>query len=319
MTNTRRKLAISSFWPLQAELTAKIAATAPGYDLLDLSTNPTDEQLAECEILFGNVKADIISKMPNLKWVHSQTAGVEIYLDPPLPSDIMLTNSSGAYGITIAEHMLLFTLMLLRNSGVSFSQQCEHVWKSYTSRNLYNLKVTVVGLGDIGGRYAMLCHTMGAAVNGVVRSPRSNKPQYVDNLFTSGQLDEAIRDADIVALALPGTGETAGILSRERLEGMKKGALIINVGRGSAIDQDALIELLQSRHIGGAALDVTSPEPLPPTSPLWDMPNVIITPHVSNGGHDNITKFVIDVFVRNLTDYLNGRPFGRTVDRSAGY
>ena len=319
MTNTKKKIAISSFWPLQADLTAKIAAAAPDYDLLDLSNNPTDEQLADCEILFGNVKADIISKMPKLKWVHTQTAGVEIYLNPPLSKDIMLTNSSGAYGITIAEHMLLFTLMLLRNSGVSFSQQREHIWKNYTSRNLYNLKVTVVGMGDIGGRYALLCHTMGATVSGVVRNPRNNKPQYIDKLFTADNIDEAIKDADVVALALPGTGETAGILSRERLAVMKKGALIINAGRGSAIDQDALISSLQSGHTGGAALDVTTPEPLPAGSPLWDMPNVIITPHISNGGHDNITRFVIDVFLRNLADFLNGRPFERIVDRDAGY
>jgi len=314
-----KKIAISSFWPLLAEHTDKIAAAAPGYELLDLSTNPSDEQRAGCEILFGNVKAGTIEKMPNLKWVHTQTAGVEIYLNPPLPSDILLTNSSGAYGITIAEHLLLFTLMLLRQSGLSFSQQRENIWNNYTSRNLYGLKVTVVGMGDIGGRYAMLCNTMGATVSGVVRNPRSSKPQYVDKLYTTNQLDVAIRDADIVALALPGTAETTGILSRELLAGMKKGALVINVGRGSAIDQDALVDLLQRGHLGGAALDVTTPEPLPASSPLWNLPNVIITPHVSNGGHNNITKFVIDVFVRNLTDYINGRPFGRVVDRSIGY
>jgi len=319
MTNTKKKIAISSFWPLQADLTAKISAAAPGYELLDLATMPADEQLAGCEILFGNVKADVIQKMPMLKWVHSQTAGVEIYLNPPLSKDILLTNSSGAYGITIAEHMLHCTLVLLRNTVLSLSQQREHIWKSYTSRILYGLKVTVVGMGDIGGRYAMLCHTMGASVSGIVRNPRKNKPQYAENLFTSDHIDEAIKDADIVALALPGTGETAGILSRERLAAMKKGVLVLNVGRGSAIDQDSMIVLLQSGHIGGAALDVTTPEPLPPDSPLWDMPNVIITPHVSNGGHDNITRFVIDIFVRNLTDYINGQPFEREVDRDAGY
>jgi len=315
-----KTIAISSFWPLQAGELAKIIKAAPNYKLLDLSTNPTNEQLAGCEILFGNAEAGIISKMPKLKWVHAQTAGVEMYLNPvnALSKDILLTNSSGAYGISIAEHMLNVTLMLLRNSIGYISQQRKHIWKGLgTARNLHNCNVTVVGMGDIGGRYALLCHAMGATVSGVVRSGRTT-PQYVNKLYT-GNIDEALQDADIVALALPRTSETVGILSRERLVGMKKGALIINIGRGCAIDQDALVELLQNGHIGGAALDVTTPEPLPQDSPLWDMQNVIITPHISYGGRDNTSGPVVDKFVRYLTDYLSGRPFEREIDRDAGY
>ncbi|MCL2527627.1 MAG: D-2-hydroxyacid dehydrogenase [Defluviitaleaceae bacterium] len=319
----KKIIAISSFWPLPEELLAKISAAAPDYELLDLSTNPTDEQLAECEILFGNAKADIISKMPNLKWVHAQTAGVESFLNPanPLPKDIALTNSSGAYGIAIGEHMLNFTMMLLRNSAGYLSQQRQHIWRGITAtaRNLYNRNVTVIGLGDIGGRYAMLCHALGANVSGVVRTPRSSKPEYINTLYTTDQIEDAIKDADIVALALPGTGETAGILSRQRLAAMKKGVIIVNIGRGSAIDQAALVELLQSGHIGGAGLDVTTPEPLPQDSPLWDMENVIITPHVSHGGRDNTSGLVVDKFVRYLKDYLAGRGFERVIDRKAGY
>ena len=318
---TRKKIGLLSFWPLPDELTSKISAAAPNHDLLDLSANPNDDELAGVEIVFGNVKAEMIKKMPNLKWAHAQTAGVEVYLNPkaPLSEDILLTNSSGGFGIAIAEHMLNFTLMLLRNSFGYYDKQRRHLWESLTGRNIYGCNVTVVGMGDIGSRYAYLCHTMGATVSGVVRSPRDNKPEYVDKLFTTNETDEAIKSADIVALALPGTGDTAGILSRERLQSMKKGALIINVGRGSAIDQDALIELLQSGHIGGAGLDVTTPEPLPKDNPLWDMPNVIITPHASHGGKDNTSGLIIDKFVRYLNDYLNGRPFERVIDRKAGY
>jgi len=320
MANTKKKIAVSSFWPLPEDFAADIAAVAPDYELVYLSDNPTDSQLAECEIIFGNVGADVRQKMPKLKWAHAQTAGVEIYLNPPLPNDVLLTNSSGAYGIAIAEHMLHFTLMLLRNATGYLSQQRKHIWKGIgRARNLNSCNVTVVGMGDIGGRYALLCHAMGAKVNGVVRTPRNDKPQCVEKLFTTDQLDDAIQDADIVALALPGTGETTGILSRERLISMKKGAFIINIGRGSAIDQDALIELLQNGHIGGVGLDVTTPEPLPQDNPLWDMPNVIITPHVSHGGRGNTTGLVVDKFVRYLADYVNGRPFEREIDREAGY
>ena len=317
-----KKIAISSFWPLPPEVLAKIQAAAPEYELLDLSTKPTGGQLLDCEILFGNAHAEIVRKMPNLKWVHAQTAGVEGYVSPEmgLSENILLTNSSGAYGISIAEYMLTVTLMLLRNASGYIAQQKEHVWKALgRAHNLYGCNVTVIGMGDIGGRYAYLCHAMGATVSGVVRSQRAGKPEYISKLFTTGQVDEAIQDADIVALALPGTGETAGILSRQRLANMKKGALIVNVGRGSAIDQDALIELLASGHLGGAGLDVTTPEPLPRDNPLWDMPNVIITPHTSHGGRDNTSELVVGKFVRYLKDYLAGRPFERVVDRKAGY
>ncbi|MCL1788620.1 MAG: D-2-hydroxyacid dehydrogenase, partial [Defluviitaleaceae bacterium] len=287
-----KKIAISSFWAIPPEMLEKIRAAAPGYEVLDLSTKPADDVLAGCEIVFGNVGGDMIAKMPNLKWVHAQTAGVEMYAG--LPSHILLTNSSGAYGIAIGEYMLTATLMLLRGAPGYVLQQKEHVWQARgPARNLHDCRVAVVGMGDIGGRYAYLCHAMGAEVCGVVRSARSSKPAYVNALYTTAEMDEALRDADIVALALPGTGETAGILSRERLAAMKPGAMVINVGRGSAIDQVALAEMLASGHLGGAALDVTMPEPLPKDSPLWDMPNVIITPHISHGGRDNTAGLVL--------------------------
>jgi len=317
-----KKIAISSFWPLQADVLAKISAAAPGYELLDLSTNPSDTQLQDCEILFGNVGPDVVGKMPNLKWIHAQTAGVEGYISPAmgLVEDIFLTNSSGAYGISIAEHMLTVTLMLLRNAGGYIAQQKEHVWKFLgTARNIHDCNITIIGMGDIGGRYAAICSALGASVSGVVRSKRSNTPEYVDKLFTADELDKALENADVVALALPGTGETAGILSRKRLANLKNGAVVINVGRGSAIDQDALVEFLANGHLGGAGLDVTTPEPLPQDNPLWDMSNVVITPHVSYGGRDNTSELVIGKFVRYLKDYLSGKPFERVVDRVAGY
>jgi len=314
----KKNLAILSFWPFPEDLLAKIKSAAPNHEIIDLSNEHSDAQLANVEIAFGNIDPKIISKMLNLKWLHTETSGVEGFLN--LPENILLTNSSGAYGISIAEHMLGFTLMLLRNSPGYVHQQREHIWQTtYSARNLYNCNVLVIGLGDIGGRYAFICHTMGAKVNGVVRTPRNTKPEYVNKLYTTDQRNEAVKDADIIALALPGTGETTGILSRELLSATKKGALIINIGRGSAIDQPALIELLQSGHLGGAALDVTTPEPLPQDNPLWDMPNVIITPHISYGGRDNTSGLVIERFTRYLKDYQNGKPFERVVDRGAGY
>jgi len=317
-----KKIAISSFWPFDASATARLQAAAAGYQLLDLSNQPSDAQLSECEILFGNANMETIRKMTSLKWVHLQTAGVDWYADPKngVSENVLLTNSSGAYGISIAEHMLTVTLMLLRHAAGYVTQQQQHVWENIGSaKNLYSCNITVVGMGDIGGRYAELCHAMGASVSGVVRTPRTSNPKHIKNIFTTSQLETAIQDADIVALAVPGTSETEGLFSRHILSKMKKGAIIINVGRGSAIDQDALADLLQNGHLGGAALDVTIPEPLPTDSPLWDMPNVIITPHVSYGGRDTTFELIFEKFLQYFADYQQGRPFQRVVDRKAGY
>jgi len=319
-----KKIVLVNLSPLPEALKEKIHTAAAGkYEVIDILDKPTDEQLAACEIIFGNAKPDLIAKMPALKWVHAQTAGVDIYLNsaPRLSDDILLTNSTGAYGVPIAEHMLTYTLMLLRHAYEYITRQQEKTWGfiGKIGHTLYGRRVTVVGMGDIGGRYAMLCHAMGAKVCGVVRTPRAQMPPYIDRLYTTEQLDEALQDADIVALALPGTSETAGILSRERLRGMKKGALIVNVGRGTAIDQDALVQLLKNGHLGGAALDVTTPEPLPQDNPLWELPNVLITPHVGHGGRANTDEIIVSKFLRYLDDYIAGRKLERLVDRDAGY
>lgn len=315
-----KKIAIASVWPLPQNLLTQIANVAPGYSLLDLSASPTDQELEQCEILFGNTSQ--WNRMPNLKWVHAQTAGVDVYINSgnSLPQDVLLTSSTGAYGISIGEHMLGVTLMLLRNLHGYVVQQQQNIWRGLPpATNLHGRNVLVIGMGDIGGRYAFLCNAMGATVNGVVRSARSTKPSYVNELQTMESLDKLLPPADIIALALPGTGDTHGVLSQERLALSKQGALIVNVGRGTAIDQNALIEYLQNGHIGGAALDVTNPEPLPQDSPLWQMDNVIITPHTSHGGRNNTAQFVVDKFIRYLQDYQNGTPFERVVDRVAGY
>lgn len=309
-------------WEAQGDIGGKILAIAPGYQLLDLSQKLEDASLAKCEILFGNVTPDVVNKMTSLKWVHAQTAGVDMYLNEAvnLPERVLLTNSTGAFGIPIGEYMLTTTLMLLRHMPFYMAQQKAHIWEwGATATNMYGRKVAVVGLGDIGGRYAYLCHMMGAQVTGVVRTKRDTMPDYVQEIYTTADIQTAIKDADIIALAMPGTSETEGLMSKALLATAKKGAIIVNVGRGNAIDQDGLIALLQSGHLGGAALDVTTPEPLPEDSPLWDMPNVVITPHMSHGGRGNTGAFICDKFLRYLQDYVNGRPFEKVIDRRVGY
>ena len=315
-----RKIAVN-FTDLTEKRLARIIAAVPGFDIL--TADQFKAGISECEIIFGHVNEKQLRSAKNLKWLHVQSAGVEYYLRPEmgLAESVILTNSAGMHGIGIAEHMLTFTLMLMRRMHSYVSQQPKHKWEYLGSvQSIYQSLITVVGLGGIGSEYAARCRALGATVRGVVRTPREETPDCVDTLFTIDQLDEAIKDADVVALTLPSTAETIKLFDKERMLKMKKGAFILNIGRGTAIDQDALIELLESGHLGGAGLDVTEPEPLPADSKLWDLPNVVLTPHVSGGGSLDITSdLIVDRFVDYLRDYIAGRSFKQVVDRKAGY
>ena len=299
----------------------KIIDAATGYKVL--SGEDAKADIGNCEIIFGHVEPDLITLAKNLKWLHTQSAGVDYYLKPEmgLPDSVILTNSAGMHGISISEHMLAFTLMLMRHMHSYIKQQPQHKWENLGPVNsIYQSIITVVGLGGIGSQYATRCRALGATVRGVVRSPRADIPDCVNTLVTIDKLDNAIADADVVALTLPSTLETAQLFDKNRMLKMKKGALILNIGRGSAIDQDAMIELLKSGHLGGAGLDVTEPEPLPADSELWDLPNVILTPHISGGGILDLTSdLIVDRFIDYLKDYILGKRFERIVDRKAGY
>ena len=299
----------------------KIKNIANGYEVLQLE--PNDEKILDCEVVFGGIKPEFISQSSNLKWLHAHFAGVDSLLKPEVnfPKDVMLTNSAGTYGISISEYLLTITLMLMRRNLEYAKLQVQNKWQPLGEiKCIYGSKVCVVGLGDIGEHYAKRCRLLGATVNGVVRTPRKIKPDSIDELYTIDQLDEAIADADVVALCLPGTSETAGLFDEERLNKMKRGALLLNIGRGTAIDTAALICALETGQIGGAGLDVTDPEPLPSDSTLWQMDNVIITPHISGNHTLELTNdLIVDKFVNYLQDYIAGRVFERVVDKELGY
>ena len=160
---------------------------------------------------------------------------------------------------------------------------------------------------------------LGAAVTGVCRSGRAEEPAF-DRVLPVGQLNELLPQADALVMALPATAETAGVLSRERIALLGPQALVVNVGRGSAIDQPALVEALTARRLAGAALDVMEPEPLPPDHPLWQCPNTILTPHVSGNMALGLTcDLDVDMFCRDLGRYAAGEPLENLVDRSRGY
>ncbi len=295
-------------------------ARAAGYTLTELPEDAGD--LGGFEILCGYFTPDQLRSASALVWLQLPCAGADKYVDEtmyPHPG-VTLTNSSGAFGAAIAEQLIMGSLMLLRRMPEYQRQQRERVWRRAGSLGfLRGSRVTVLGTGNLGGTFAEYCHAMGATVRGVNRSGRTDNPHFAA-VYPMERLAEAVADADIVAACLPLTAATQGRLDRSFFEAMQPGAFFLNVGRGKTVRQRDLIDALQSGGIAGAMLDVAEEEPMPPDCPLWDMENVIITPHVSGSDQDADNIAVIfSIFRENLRRYFAGEPLRNIVDRSVGY
>jgi len=277
----------------------------------------------EYEVLYGHCSTDVLKASRNLKWFCCCYAGVEPYQDESVfPSpDTLLTNSSGAYGITISEHILMVTLMLLRRMPDFQEVVRQHGWlQSLPMRSICGSSITMLGTGDIGTNFARRAKALGAkTVRGVCRSRKPSDPAY-DEIYTLNEMDAVLPLTDILVMALPSTKETACLFSKERIALLRPDALLINVGRGSTIDQDALMDALNEGRLGGAALDVMTPEPLPADHPLWDTKNLILTTHCSGNMSLGITCDInVNMFCEDLERYAKGEPLKHLVNRRLGY
>lgn len=279
------------------------------------------EDLAWADALLGNIDPELLKNAPNLQWMQTSSAGVEPYVKPgTLPEGAALTNATGAYGLAISEHMLGMLLMVLKKLELYRDAQRDGAWQSQGSvRSVYGATVLVLGMGDIGGDFGRLCKAMGAYVVGVRRTD-AQKPDYADEVRLIDELDALLPRADVVAVTLPGTQATRGLLNRERIGRMKPGAVVLNVGRGYIIDTEALCDALEDGRLGGAGLDVTEPEPLPKGHRLWRIPTAVVTPHVSGGYHLFEThQRIVGIFAENMRRFIAGEPLRNLVDFSTGY
>jgi len=279
-----------------------------------------DRQLADADVLAGTLWAiPPITNVRNLKWIHSFSAGVERVLTPEVKaSDVIVGNCSGIHTVPIAEHILGFMLIFTRRFYQTFQNQQKKIWEKQESiTELRDKVVLIVGLGHIGMEAASLANCLGAHVIAVDTSEKE-KPEFVTSLYSSEQLDEVLPKADFVVLCLPYTQGTYHLFGMAKFRAMKDTAVLINIGRGGVVYEQELIEALKQKTIGGAALDVTETEPLPKESPLWDMENVIITPHHS-GWSEKYMDRAIDVFCANLKAYLRGERLPNLVDKTRGY
>ena len=278
----------------------------------------------DCEILFGHCSQKVIASARNLKWFCCCWAGVdrfckdELYQNPKC----LLSNSSGAYGVTIAEHLVMTALMLLRRQLEYNELIRTRGWDTLpgTIHSLYGCRITVLGTGDIGTSFARRVKAFcPARIVGVRRSVKPADPAF-DEVRASAELDRILPETDLLVMALPNTPDTVGILSRERMALLPEGAYVINVGRGTAVDQEALADALNSGHLAGAALDVVVPEPLPADHPLRDAKNILLTPHVAGNTTLPYTQQkTLDMFFADLENYCAGKPLLHGVDRKKGY
>ncbi len=281
----------------------------------------TQEDVDWAQVILGNVPAAMLHGSPALEWLQTNSAGVEPYIQPGvLAGDTLLTNATGAYGLAIAEHMLGMLLELFKKLELYRDAQKSGAWQSQGAvKAVYGSTVLVLGMGDIGGEFAARCKALGAKVIGVRRSPRPC-PEYADEVHLLEDLDSLLPHADVVAVTLPGTDATRGLMSRERLAKMKEGAVLLNVGRGFIVDTEALCDALERGHLSGAGVDVTDPEPLPPTHRLWNIPTAVVTPHISGFYHLREThERIVGIFLENLRHFQAGEPLRNLVDFATGY
>ena len=278
--------------------------------------------MKDVEIIFGKpVKTAAVLR--DIRWICLPSAGADLFTGPGaiLSDELILTNSSGAYGATLAEHMVMVTLMLVRRMPEFQEGIRNRRWlRPLDQRSVKNSRVTVLGTGDLGACYARRIKSFEPRqIIGVNRSGKCSEPAF-DRIVPWTEMDSVFAETDILAMTLPSTPETKGILSAERIALLPKDAYVINVGRGDAVDEEALVRALNEERIAGAALDVMQHEPLPENDPLWEAKNVILTPHIAGNMTIAHTKDrAVEMFCEDLINYANGRPMTYRVNRRLGY
>ncbi len=254
----------------------------------------------------------------SLKWIQWCGAGVDGVLFPDLvSSDVILTNARGLYDRAMAEYALCFILMQVKDMQRTLNFQREHDWQYRLTGKLVGKHVAVYGVGSIGSEIASMLKAVGMQVTGIGRTAREDHPVFGEVLDQDSSQD-VLSQADWVVGILPATAETENYFDADFFNAMKSTAYFLNLGRGSSVDEAALLDVLTNARIAGAALDVFQNEPLPADDPLWTAPNLIISPHMSGDDEDaNTTMF--EMFCDNLARYERGQPLRNLVDKERGY
>ncbi len=326
------KILVYVSWPVKAwsipdAKVAELRERFPEIEFLHART------LDEARAVIGDVDAAFtpyldspaIAAAERLRWVHSSAAAVQGLL--PLADlaarGIAVSNSRGIQAVAIAEHVMGGLLVLSRKYKEILTAQQEHRWIQNNLTNdwpwlLHGRRMSIVGLGTIGMEIAKRAHAFGMTVRGVRRRADGARPDFVERVFGTHQIDEAICAAEILVLSAPGVAATHGMIGSAQLAMLERGAILVNVARAQIVDGPAMLSALESGQLGGAVLDVFEREPLDAADPLWSMPNVVITPH-SSGFRANHWDDVIEMFSENLVRFQTGKSLVNAVDPAAGY
>ena len=314
------KLLVTSPWFGQAM--ENLQATFPEVEfVIPDSPEAAAGLAADVEIIFGRPNRETFLAAKQARWIQSSSAGVEWMRDIPelRESDITITNTRGAHAATIAEHAMGMLVLLARGFPALLKNQAQKSWGAgeISMVGLSGLTMGIIGMGQIGRAVAQRAHAFEMTIVAVDAHDVS-RPDYISQFWLLDGLPELMKQADIVVVAVPITPETRGMLGPEQLRLMESSAFLLVLSRGGIIDEPTLIEMLNEGALAGAGLDVAATEPLPADDPLWDAPNIFITPHCSPRSVQT-RNMVIGIMRDNLRRYLAGEALHNLVDKKLGY
>jgi D-2-hydroxyacid dehydrogenase (NADP+) len=305
----------------------KIEAISPN---LEVTKNNKEKEVLklteDTDILFsGLFSLEIFLKAKKLKWIQTTGAGVDRFLHPEvINSQTIITNAGDIFATPVSEHIILLMLSFCRQMPLFTLNQSQKKWERYGGytkgicQELSGKTLGVVGLGKIGSETAKKAKHLGMKIIATKKNPAPQKPDYVDTLLSTEDLPILLKESDFVTITAPLTKETQGLISKEQLQIMKKTSYLINVSRGKIVKEQELITALKEHKIAGAGLDTFEEEPLPQNSKLWEMENVIITPHMA--GQSNIfLERITMIFIQNLQLFLTNNPMINTINKNTGY
>jgi phosphoglycerate dehydrogenase-like enzyme len=314
-------------WVLPRPFVDELRRDFPQHTFIDAWDRETLRQvLPQGDAAFAAfVDRDIVHSLTRLRWVQAPAVGVgHILSEELIASPIVLTSARGVRARAIAEHVLGMAIALARQLPLVMSRQRHHEWAldeieaSRLVRTLRQRQMGIIGLGSIGLEVAQAASGFGMRVWAIRKRTDEPAPASVERILSPDRLSELLTSSDVIVLSAPLTPETRQLINTDTLAMMKRGAFLINIGRGKLIDDEAVAAAVRSGQLGGAALDVFTREPLDPSSPFWDLPNVIVTPHMSGAMEDYWTPLVA-LFAENLRRFERGDQLLNVVDKRAGY
>jgi len=313
-------------WSIPASEVSRLQTELPDDEIVDArDLEARRREFESADVLFATrIRPDEFARAARLRWIQSSAVGVAGLLPREVvDSPVVITNARGIHSEAIAEHAVALALAVRRSLHIAVRRQEAAEWaQAEISRRpvatVTKTRMLVIGLGTIGARVAAMAAGLGMHVTGIRRRTAEAPVPGVSDLLPPARLRDALAEADVVVLALPRTEHTRAILGAAEFEAMKRTAILVNVARGRLVDEAALVHALETGTIAGAGLDAFAEEPLPPASPFWKLPNVLISPHTAAFAGDYWAP-VVDLFLNNLARFKRGDALVNVVDKHLGY